>query len=313
MQAITKTKFCQGISDISDSYMGFIIDQWGVLHNGDEPYEGVLDCLKELKNRKKYIIILSNSGKRAEQNKERLKKIGIAPTLYDEILTSGEMTWHGLKNQDEGFFKGLGKKCFLISRGGDTSIVDDLDIEIVDDPKNASFLMISGTDAPERTMQDYEPILKSAVRYRLTALCANPDSQGVMGAGYIMGAGSLARRYQDFGGVVHYIGKPHQPIFQQCIKSLQQREIYPGQTIVIGDTMAHDVLGGALVNMDTCLVKAGLHAPSFANAKTPLETNRALTLLVNQYNKIRPKYLVETMKWGKALPDRKHKKRAVKK
>jgi len=30
------TKFCQGISDISDSYAGFIIDQWGVLHDGSE-------------------------------------------------------------------------------------------------------------------------------------------------------------------------------------------------------------------------------------------------------------------------------------
>jgi HAD superfamily hydrolase (TIGR01459 family) len=313
MSLVVKTKFCQGISDISDSYAGFIIDQWGVLHNGEEAYDGVVDCLRELKNRNKYIIILSNSGKRAEQNKERLKKIGIGPSLYDEILTSGEMTWQGLKNQDEGFFKGLGKKCYVISRGGDTSIVDDLDMQIVDDIGKASFLMISGTDAPEKTMEDYEPILKAAVRRRLTALCANPDSRGVMGAGYIMGAGTLARRYQDFGGVVHYIGKPHQPIFQQCIRILQAKEIYPGQTIVIGDTMAHDILGGTLVNMDTCLVKCGLHAPAFANAKTPLETNRALTLLSNQYNKIKPKYLVETLKWGKALPDRKHKKRAVKK
>ena len=97
---MTKTKFCQGISDISDSYNAFIIDQWGVLHNGEKVYDGVLDCLKELKQRKKYIIILSNSGKRAEDNKERMKKLGIGPTMYDEIITSGEMTWQGLKNQD---------------------------------------------------------------------------------------------------------------------------------------------------------------------------------------------------------------------
>lgn len=312
MSAIVKTKFCHGISDISDTYMGFIIDQWGVLHNGERPYDGVIDCLRELRNRKKHIIILSNSGKRAEQNKERLKKIGIGPSLYDEILTSGEMTWQGLKSQNDGFFKGLGKKPYVISRGGDTSIVDDLDMEIVSDVKKASFLMISGTDAPAKTMDDYDPILKAAARARLTALCANPDSLGVMGAGYIMGAGTLARRYQDFGGVVHYIGKPHQPIFQQCIRMLQAKEIYPGHTVIIGDTMAHDVLGGWLVNIDSCLVKGGLHAPAFQNASTPLETNRALNLLINQYNKIRPKYLVDTLQWGRVLPDRKHKKRAIK-
>ena len=86
--SVLKTKFCEGISDISDSYAAFVIDQWGVLHNGEEPYEGVIDCLKHLKERKKQIIILSNSGKRAEENKERLKSLGIGPSLYTDIVTS---------------------------------------------------------------------------------------------------------------------------------------------------------------------------------------------------------------------------------
>ena len=81
MNELIKTRLCKGLSDISDSYSGFIIDQWGVLHDGKTPYEGVVECLKELKSRKKHVIILSNSGKRAEENKERLKKIGIGPSL----------------------------------------------------------------------------------------------------------------------------------------------------------------------------------------------------------------------------------------
>lgn len=311
MDNVVKTKFCAGISDISDSYSGFIIDQWGVLHNGEKPYDGVIDCLKELKARKKFIIILSNSGKRAEENKERLKKIGIPPSLYDVMMTSGEMTWQGLKDQTEGFFKGLGDKVYVISRGGDRSIVDGLDIEVVDDPKDATFLIIAGADSPEKTLEDYEPILKTCVRKRMKAICANPDSLGVMGAKNIMGPGTLARRYQDFGGVVHYIGKPHQPIFKECIKILQDKEIYPGQTIVIGDALSHDILGGQLVNIDTCLVKTGLHEQSFKNARTPEAVDKALKLLAVQFNNVRPKYLVGSLKWGNPLPDRKHKKRAL--
>jgi HAD superfamily hydrolase (TIGR01459 family) len=309
--AIQKTKFCRGISDISDSYMGFIIDQWGVLHNGETVYPGVVECLKELKSRKKHIIILSNSGKRAAVNKDRLKKLGIGPSLYDEILTSGEMTWQGLDEQTEGFFQNLGKKVFVISRGNDTTIVDGLDVEVVEDPSDADFMIISGSDAPEKTLEDYEPLLKKAVRKQITALCANPDSRGVMGNQSIMGAGTIARRYQDFGGVVHYIGKPHKPIFNECIKKLQAKDIYPGQTIVLGDSMTHDIMGGHLVNIDTCLVRTGLHSASFKGIKEPKDVDKALNMLSKQYNNIMPKYMVGELEWGDPLPDRKHKKRKL--
>lgn len=312
MSSAIKTRFCAGISDISDSYSGFILDQWGVLHDGEKPYEGVVECLKELKARKKYVIILSNSGKRSEENRERLKKIGIGPGLYDQIVTSGEMTWQGLHSRNEGIFEGLGERVYVISRGGDRSIIDGLDIKVVDDPGEADFLVISGTDAPEMSLEDYEPVLKVCVRKRLTALCANPDSRGVMGSQSIMGPGTLARRYQDFGGVVHYIGKPHPPIFKHCMKIFQEHNIFPGETIMIGDALAHDILGGQMVNIDTCLVKTGLHAPSFKNAKSPASIDKALELLAVQFNGVRPKYLVGSLRWGNPLPDRKHKKRSLK-
>ena len=310
--SIINTKFCEGISDISDSYSGFIIDQWGVLHDGDRAYDGVVDCLKELQGRNKYVIILSNSGKRAQQNQDRLEKLGITPDLYNTIITSGEVTWQGLNLQTEGYFKDIGKKCVVISRGGDRSVVEGLDVEVVDDPKDANFLLISGSDAPDKTLEDYEPLLKASARYKLKAICANPDSLGLMGGTNIMGPGTLAARYKDFGGIVEYIGKPHQPIFLHCIKLLQEQNIYPGQTVMIGDTMAHDILGGSLVNMDTCLVKRGIHSSIFKNCLDPAEVDRSLDILVRQYHNIRPKYLVDDMIWGKALPDRKHKKREVK-
>ncbi len=308
---MSKTKFCQGISDISDSYNAFIIDQWGVLHNGEKPYEGVVDCLKELKSRNKYIIILSNSGRRAEENRETLKNIGIPPVLYDEMVTSGELTWRGLQNQDDGVFKNIGSKCFLMSRNGDQSLINGLDrVEVVSDIDDADFLLIGGSDAPSKTLVDYyEPILKKAIRRRLKAVCANPDNRIVTPEGLMIGPGMIARRYEDFGGVVSYIGKPHKPIFHHCIKLLQEKNIYPGDTVMIGDTMAHDILGAASVEIDTCLVKCGLHWGAFREARNLADVDKALKVLVLQYHNIRPTYLVGMLNWGRALPDRKHKKR----
>jgi ribonucleotide monophosphatase NagD (HAD superfamily) len=64
---MSNTKFCQGISDVSDSYTGFIIDTWGVIHDGEKVFESAIECLKELKARKKFVLLMSNSEFRTEQ------------------------------------------------------------------------------------------------------------------------------------------------------------------------------------------------------------------------------------------------------
>lgn len=302
-----KTKFCHGISDISDTYMGFIIDQWGVLHDGNKPYDGVVDCLKELKNRKKFIILLSNSSMRSEQTRQRLKQIGIGPSLYSTIVTSGDFICQGLK-EGFGLFNGLGRRCYTFSRGADLSMLDGTGVEVVDDVNDADFLLIIGSESPVMSISDYEPVLRTAVKRGLKALCANPDSRALLGATYVMGAGLIARRYQDFGGVVHYIGKPHQPIYQYCMNLMKDKNVYPGQIVMVGDTMAHDIMGGWASGLDTCLVKSGLHSSSFRNARTPAETDNALNILIAQYSNVKPNYLVDRLLWGRALPDRKHKK-----
>lgn len=305
-----KTRFFKGLSGISDSYTGFIIDQLGVLHDGKKAFDGVVPCLKELKTRKKMVVILSNSGRRAADTKEALKKTGVSPSLYSAIVTSGEMTWKGLSTQDEGFFEGLGRSCYLISRAGDTSLVDGLDIDVVDDIADAGFLLISGSDAPDKTLEDYEPVLKEAARRRIVALCANPDSVRVLGALNVMGPGTLARRYQDFGGVVHYIGKPHRPIYQECLKILQAKGVFPSETVVVGDSMSHDIIGGAAAGLDTCLIRNGLHRPAFSSVRCMQDLHKVLDNLASQYDNVHPTFIMETLKWGDPLPDRKHKKRA---
>jgi HAD superfamily hydrolase (TIGR01459 family) len=304
-----QTKFCQGISDLSDSYAAFVIDQYGVLHNGEQPFDGVVECLTELRGRRKKVVLLSNSSKRAADNCDRLERIGIGPDLYDHIITSSEMVWQGLRDQI-GLFKDVGAKCYLVSHGGDHSIVDGLDKQLVDDPRDADFLLLAGCDAPQKTLDDYDPILKAAAQKRLRAFCSNPEMRGLVGGVPVMGTGMLARRYQDFGGVVTYIGKPHEPIFRACLDYLRPFDIFPGQCVMIGDAMDQDIAGGVNAEMDTCLVAAtGLHAGNFKGMSTLNDLEKSLNNLVIAHHNIRPTYIVPKFVWGKPLPDRKHKKR----
>ena len=172
---LEQVKICEGISDISDSYNGFLIDQWGTLHNGSQPYDGVVEALQNLRQRGKQIILISNSGHRADVDGDRLTKIGIPTDCYDHIVTSAEMTWQNLNNRADGVFKDMVNKCFLLSRHENRLVVEGVDdLTIVDDIDDADFVLLTGSDAPEKTLEDYyNPILKKASQRHLKMICAN--------------------------------------------------------------------------------------------------------------------------------------------
>ncbi len=306
---MAKTKFCDGISDISDSYMGFIIDQWGTLHDGESLFPECLATIKELRERKKTIVILSNSMARAEDEKAKLKKMGLTPSLYDKIITPAEVLWQGFAEQKDGPFHKLGKRAYVFTRGGNVSLLEGTGVEAVDDIEQADFVLILGNDYPRKTLADYEPVIRRAIQRRLKAFTLVQDSLSQIGMGLLMGPEIIARRYADSGGIVHYVGKPYPIIFQECIKFFQKKDVYPSHTVMLGDTMGHDMIGADAQGIDTCLFKSGLHAANFAHCQNPKEVNNALKNLMAVYNNVMPKYLVDEMKWGKGLPDRKHKKR----
>ncbi|MCB1537466.1 MAG: TIGR01459 family HAD-type hydrolase [Rhodospirillales bacterium] len=304
------TRLCQGISELCDSYTGYIIDQWGVLHDGRRPYDGAIEALKELKSRKKQVVILSNSGKRAEDNIRRLGNLGFDPSLFDHVLTSGEITWMGLKERKIGAFEGLGDACYLISRGGDATLVDGLGLTLVDRPEDASFILVSGMDDPgtpgARTVADLEPVLRVGVQRRLRMICANPDLQALIGASTHAGAGALAMRYEEFGGVVRYIGKPFPPAFRHA-QSLFH-DVLPSTTVVIGDSLPMDIMGGINCGLDTCLVATGVHGASFRGVKSRDDCHKVLRALGTNFG-ARPNFWIPKFHWGKVLLDRKNKRR----
>ena len=53
-----------GIAPIADRYDGFVLDLWGVVHDGQKPYPGVPEALAELKGRGKRVVFLTNAPRR---------------------------------------------------------------------------------------------------------------------------------------------------------------------------------------------------------------------------------------------------------
>ena len=111
---MNKAKSIVGIKDIIDKYDVFILDQWGVMHNGEEGYAAAIKCVETLYAVNKKLIIISNSSKRKHTTAERLSDFGYSKNHFLEIMTSGEMVWQSLIHLNHDFTKQLQKNCFHI-------------------------------------------------------------------------------------------------------------------------------------------------------------------------------------------------------
>ena len=254
-------RWAAGMAPLADLYDGFIVDQWGVLHDGSTAYAGVAECLEELVRRDKRVVVLSNSGKRADHNARNMARLGLPPRLYTAIVTSGEATWIELKGRAHPFTAGLGRRSLVIARDDDLSVADGLDLDIVDDVADADFILLSGVDG--RALDGWKPLLIAARQRSLPMICGNPDVLGLDARGTFPGAGSVARLYREMGGAVRFIGKPHPEIYEYCWQALgpMARE----RVVAVGDSIGHDVSGGAAAGAATALVAGGVHADAFAD------------------------------------------------
>ena len=70
--------------------------KWGVMHNGSKPYDCVLETVQKLKTKDVRLVILSNSSKRQSHSIKMLKKLGFNPDDFDQIITSGEVSYRML-------------------------------------------------------------------------------------------------------------------------------------------------------------------------------------------------------------------------
>jgi len=253
-----------GLSAVADRYDGFILDLWGVLHDGVRPYPGVIDTLQQLKRRGKRAVILSNGPRRAASLARRTGEIGITSDLYDELHSSGEETWRLLKERPDPADAALGRRVFPIVPERDRDLLAGLDLEVVASPAAASFLLVTGLAHGAETVADYEQALCIGATHGRPMLCANPDLEVVRGGVRELCAGALAARYEALGGSAHYVGKPHPAVYQTCLAHLGS--VARSRILAVGDSLRTDVAGAAGVGVDSLLVLGGIHAEELAGA-----------------------------------------------
>ena len=160
---------------------------------------------------------------------------------------------------------------------------------------------------PEKTLENYyDDILKRASRKHLKMICANPMKTMTVNGKPEMGSGAIATRYEEFGGVVKYIGKPYPLIFEYAIGLFDG--LYRSQICVIGDSLPYDAMGAKYLDIDCALIASGVHRGSFSKVETRLDIFKMLTILKKNHG-VEPTYFIPKFHWGRVLPDRKNKRR----
>jgi HAD superfamily hydrolase (TIGR01459 family) len=279
-----QTRFLDGIAPLADRYDGFVLDQWGVLHDGRDPLPGALESVRSLRRAGKAMVLLSNSGQRRHRNLEQLARIGFDPGLFTDIVTSGETAWRALRERDIPGFERLGRRC-LMSRP-DPHMLDGLPIEPVASAADADFVLLNGVDNRTRTLESYDALVEAAVVRELPVVCINPDVIGLNELGPTFGPGAVAERVIARGGRVIHVGKPHAPVYHACLRALAP---IPRQRILaVGDSPEHDIAGAAGQGLDSAFVYGGIHAEAF---RDPDGMDEALEALVRRYG-ARPTYVI---------------------
>ncbi len=250
-----------GLGDIAQNYDAMLIDQFGVIHDGQKLYPGAAEVLDRLSMLGIPVIVMTNSGKRAAPNVERVVQMGIARQHFVDCVSSGEVAFQSLHVS----------KAYLVGKDGED--YDFAPITFVSEPQDAEVMLILGSNAPKTSLEDYR---KQFFDISLPAVCCNPDKLMLTLNGLQPAPGAIAQVYAEMGRVVTWIGKPHRMIYDFALARLGN----PSRVLCIGDSAEHDVAGGRGAGLSTLLVQQGVSADVAETELHPL-----------------PDYVMSTFSW----------------
>jgi HAD superfamily hydrolase (TIGR01459 family) len=247
-----------GFAPLADRYNGFVLDLWGVIHDGVNAFPHAIDTLRHLRDAGKRTLLLSNVPRPNDAAQAMMRRMGIEDSLYTGILTSGEAVRRALLDPPDLWWAELGTRVFHLGPDRDKPVLHGLPLQVVSTPGEADFVLNTGPDDHRNPsdIAEFEPTLTECARYRLKMICANPDLEVIRGGVRVLCAGALAARYTELEGDVRSLGKPDPAIYQPV---LQQLGLPPEQVLAVGDSLRTDIAGAASVDLAACWVLDGIH------------------------------------------------------
>ena len=258
--------------DIADKVDSFFIDVYGTLFDGQAYYPAALAVCQRLIESGKKIYILSNATTISPYFKQKHTMLGLLQNVhYTDIITSGDAFKHLLETQD--FLSQVAESTtapfLLIGRKNDRLLASVLNRQTRNPDKVACAYVGALQDengGRYETLDAFLPTAQIALDKKIPLICSNPDYFAFKGDKKYVTPGCLAQWYEENGGRVVWIGKPHPYLYQYAFERTGST---PKESAMVGDTIRTDILGGAQAGMQTVLItKTGVAADALKNGET---------------------------------------------
>lgn len=253
-----------GFAALADRYDGFVLDLWGVIHDGVNAFPHAVETLGQLRRAGKRTLLLSNVPRPNDAVQAMMRRMGIEDGLYTDIMTSGEAVRRSLIAPPDLWWAQLGQRMYHLGPERDRPVYDGLPLTVVDRPEGADFVLNTGPDDHRNPsdMAEFEDDLQECARHGLKMICANPDLVVIRGGVRVLCAGSLAARYRELGGDVRSLGKPEPAVYRPV---LQQLALPADRVLAVGDSLRTDIAGAAGVGLASCWVLDGIHGEALSD------------------------------------------------
>ncbi len=262
------------LSDIYKNYETFVIDLWGVMHNGVMLNSKAIEAIEQLTKNSKKIVFLSNAPRPSSKVVDFLLKMKMDRKYLSNVMTSGEAAMYAINNNR------FGKTFYHLGPPRDTSVFESVK-ENKTDLEKCEFILCTGLfDNHKNDLNYYKNFLKKHVSKKL--VCTNPDLTVHKGDIEELCAGSVAKVFEELGGEVVYFGKPYKEVYKMCFDTNEK-------VLAIGDNLRTDIKGANNLNIDCIFISNGVHRDEYKD-------NSELNTLLKKY-KVKANFFQKEFKW----------------
>ena len=243
------------ISGLGSNKAAWLVDIWGVMHNGVVPFPTAVAACEKFREQGGLVLLLSNAPRPAPSVAQQLDRIGVRPSAWDLIITSGDASRAMIADVAPG-------PVFHLGPERDVPLYDGLEVELGEIESSKAIVCTGLFDDETETPATYHDLLSVAAARSVPMICANPDKSVQRGSKIIPCAGAVAEAYEALGGRVVYAGKPYLPVYDMALKALSiklGRKVGRSEVLAIGDGIKTDILGAANAGITSVYIASGVH------------------------------------------------------